>query len=84
MIKTEELLKALERTTNKTTRELILVQDFLPVPGRTVALVLKDGRIRKGRLFVGRTYMEWLSYTLGDVSGAESSIPFEDVLSWLG
>ena len=83
MIKTEEINAALERTKNMQVRQLILAKDFLPVPGRTVALVLKDGRIRKGRLFVGQTLMKWMSTPMGD-SGGENSIPFDDVLSWLG
>lgn len=83
MITASELHKSVARTTDRIERELIPVQDFLPVPGRTVALVLKDGRIRKGRLFVGQTYMEWQSYTMGN-GGGESGIKFEDVLSWLG
>lgn len=83
MIKTEEIVDSLSRTKNRHERYLILAKDFLPVPGHTVALVLKDGRIRKGRLFVGRTSMEWLSTPMGD-SGGENSIPFENVLSWLG
>lgn len=88
MIKTREMLEAMERIKDQERAALIDPIDFLPMPNKTVVLITHENEILKGCLVIDQTDLAWhaeiLSRKDNPAMAVERYLSFRAVAYWLG